>query len=253
MVGVCRMGAIGQRDFYWAQRRALEADIGPYRLRLDRHAVWPPPSLDPRGQVYRRIKPWLLGAAQLTVPVMLLAVLLGAAYLYADLLWDMFPAPLFSISDLILPLAFFAINLTNRRYGADYALAQLVAGIAACAAVMLLHLGQIEVWLGSLPVQTDRAVLSFGIAFVTANLAGIAVFDLARGPSWWFSPLVGSCATSLVFSAIYYPAALAGTGLNWSESALMHTLLFAVESVILLIPYRMLREAMRPLDGLNGY
>lgn len=247
------MWAFEQRDFYWAQKRALEADVGPYRLR-QRGGTWPPTVADPFKIFHRRIKPWALAAVSLAVPVMLLAVLLATAYLYADSLWTMFPAsPLFAVSDLILPLAFFAINLTNRRYGADYALVQLVAGIAICAAVMMLNFDQIQAWLGSLPVQTDRAVLSFGIAFIAANLVGIALFELTRGPAWWFPALVGSCATSLMFSVIYYPAALAGMQQGWGESALMHFLLFGAESVLLLIPYRMLREAMRPLHGLNGY
>jgi hypothetical protein len=37
------------------------------------------------------------------------------------------------------------------------------------------------------------------------------------------------------------------------NSLLVHFTLFFIESVLLLVPYSLLRPAMRPLHGMNGY
>ena len=34
---------------------------------------------------------------------------------------------------------------------------------------------------------------------------------------------------------------------------MVHFMLFAAESLVLLVPYYLLRPAMRPLHGMNGY
>ena len=231
---------------FWAPGRLVEEGVGPYRHRQGQYSFWQPAGVRPKRTLYQRvIRPHLVMIGRLVMPVLLLSVLLGTVYLYMD-------APAFAgslaVSDLVLPLAFFAINLTNRRYGSDYAFAQLLASLALCAAVMLVHPGHLDVWLGTLPAVSAGTVACFGLAFLAANLAGIGMFELARGPSWWPSPLAGSILTSLVFSAIYYPA----LSQDWREAALNHALLFLAEAIALLLPYGLLRGAMRPVGGLNG-
>ena len=71
---------------------------------------------------------------RLVLPVSLLLVLLGAAYLYADAFLPLVGMPARSgtpgwpFSDLILPCAGFRIHLTNRRYGPGYAFAPVAGG-----------------------------------------------------------------------------------------------------------------------------
>ena len=75
-----------------------------------------------------------------------------------------------------------------------------------------------------------------------------------RGPRWWTAPLAASFAAALVFSAVYYPAAFAGgEEISWTDSALVHFAVFFAESMVLLVPYYLLRPAMRPIGGMNGY
>ena len=57
-----------------------------------------------------------------------------------------------------------------------------------------------------------------------------------------------------MFSVVYYPAAFAGgQEVAWADAALVHFAVFFGESVLLLVPYCLLRPAMRPLHGMNGY
>lgn len=246
-----------------APMMALEADEGPYRLRRGGDAVWPPRERayggEPQDILTRHARPIRI-STRLVVPVALLVTLLGAAYLYTDAYLRLPGAPvmvqraLLAISDLILPLAWTALHLTNRRYGAPYAFGQLVASLGIIIAVALINPWDISNWIAGAPALSWRATVAFTMSFLLANYVAIIAFDAFRGPRWWSAPLAASFAASLVFSAVYYPAAFAGGAeVVWTDSALVHFALFFGESVLLLAPYHLLRPAMRPLYGMNGY
>ena len=242
---------------------ALQAEDVSNGLRRGDDAVWPPQTRayggPPDGMRQRIAGPALI-AARLIMPVLLLITLLGAAYLFTDALLVLPDAPrsvqnaLLARSDLVLPMAWYAIHLCNRRYGAAYAFAQLLVGLGIVALVVLLNPGGINSWINSTPLLSLRTMLAFGASFLFANFIAIIFFDAARGPRWWTAPLAASFAASLVFSAVYYPAAFAGADhLPWTDSALVHFIVFFGESILLLVPYYLLRPAMRPLSGMNGY
>lgn len=238
---------------------AREYEPGPYRLRHGADAVWPPPARAYGGKVEETRLERAIACGRITirlaVPVLLLLTLMFAFYLYADA-----PVPAgwlpgwaagfgFGISDLVLPGCWMVIHLTNRRYGPAHAFGQLVAGLVLALLVTLINPWDIRGWLPALPVLTWRAVIAFFAVFGIANFVAIVAFDAARGPRWWTAPLVASLAASFVHSGLYYPLALGTLG----QTALAHFVLFAAVSVALLAPYWLLRPAMRPLNGMNGY
>jgi uncharacterized PurR-regulated membrane protein YhhQ (DUF165 family) len=234
----------------------------PYRLPQSQDAVWPPAVRAYGGPQVARWKIARLVALmtlRLILPVILTLVLLGASYLYADAVYPLLGAPqairgaLLATSDLVLPMTWFSIHLTNRRYGPAHAFAQLLAALVLGLVIILINPYDLNDWVATLPALTMPAVMSFGVAFLVANFVGIAFFDAARGPRWWTAPLAGSFAASLVFSALYYPAAFAGVYERWTDSAAVHFVVFFGMSVLLLAPYWLLRPAMRPMPGLNGY
>jgi uncharacterized PurR-regulated membrane protein YhhQ (DUF165 family) len=227
---------------------------GTYRVNPGQDAVWPPAGRAYGGEVESRWKLALqIGfvALKLLVPVLLLLTLMLAAYLYADAVLAVMAAPgvTLTIADLVLPGCWTIIHLTNRRYGPAHAFAQLAAGFVLAALVALLNPGDIDNWLPPLPWLTWRAVLAFFAAFGIANFVAIIVFDAARGPRWWSAPLAASAAAAFVYSGVYYPLAFGGQPIN----ALAHVLLHLAESAALLLPYCLLRPAMRPLNGMNGF
>jgi hypothetical protein len=243
--------------------RGIAAEDARYGARYGDDPVWPPQVRAYGGPTestnWQKAAKLALAAVRLAVPVNLLLVLLGAAYLYADdllPLWWM-PAPDrdtgLAVSDLILPGCWYCIYLTNRRCGPGYAFAHLLAAMAIGLGVILVNPGRIDDRVVTMPAITGRAVLSFGAAFLAANFVAITFFDAARGPRWWTEPLAASLAASFVFSAIYYPAAFAWVYARWTDSAIAHLMVFAGMSVLLLGPYWLLRPARRPLNGMNGY
>ena len=231
-----------------------DRDPSPYRLRPGQDAAWPPIGRAYGGEVesdWKRALEISVIAAKLMVPVLLLLTLLLAVYLYAD---AVIPARVdegvsFTIADLVLPGCWTIIHLTNRRYGPAYAFAQLAAGLLLAMLVALVNPGDIDNWLPMMPTLTWRAVLGFFTAFGIANFVAIVVFDAARGTRWWSAPLAASAAAAFVYSGIYYPLAFGGEPMN----ALAHFLLYLAEGAVLLLPYCLLRPAMRPLNGMNGF
>jgi uncharacterized PurR-regulated membrane protein YhhQ (DUF165 family) len=231
---------------------------GSYRLNRGQDAAWPPAERAYGGAVetrWQRAQDAALLILKLLVPVLLLLTLLLAVYLYADAAiaaGDLYGptrgVPL-TIADLVLPGCWTIIHLTNRRYGPAYAFAQLAAALCLAAAIGLGNPGDIDHWLPPLPALTWRGVLAFFAAFGIANFVAIVAFDAARGPRWWSAPLAASAIAAFVFSGLYYPLAFGDA----PRSALVHFLLYLAEGVALLAPYYLLRPAMRPLNGMNGF
>lgn len=242
---------------------ALEADAGPYRLRRSSDAVWPPKERAYGGEVqsfWQHIKGPLRIMARLILPVFLLSTLLGAAFLYSDDVLVLPGAPrilnssLLAMSDLVLPIAFYSIHLTNRRFGTGYAFSQLLAGLIILGLVALINPADVDNWINTTPALSWRAMVAFEAAFLFANFIAIIFFDAARGPRWWTAPLAASFAAAFSFNAVYYPAAFAGNeNVVWTSSAVVHFCVFLTESILLLVPYYLLRPAMRPMAGMNGY
>jgi uncharacterized PurR-regulated membrane protein YhhQ (DUF165 family) len=228
----------------------------PARPRRGEDAAWPPAGRAYGGEVegpWKQAFALALLALKLLVPVLLLLTLLLAVYLYADAMVAALRLPglsvSFTIADLVLPGCWTIIHLTNRRYGPAYAFAQLAAAFVLAALIALINPGDIDNWLPALPSLSLRAVLAFFAAFGIANFVAIAAFDAARGPRWWSAPLAASATAAFVFSGVYYPLAFGGAAMD----ALAHLLFWLAEGVALLLPYCLLRPAMRPLHGMNGF
>lgn len=197
----------------------------------------------------------LTAALRLVVPVILLLTTFAASYLYNDVKLSTLhiPADGLTLGYLLLPTTFFAIQLTNRRYGPGYAFAQAVAGWVLAGAILAAAWNYLR--LGTLPNPFPdlRSFSSFAAALFLAQTISIIVFDGARGPRWWTAPFLSSIWGAAVFCLIAYPAAYAGTSYPWLREMLINLGLMSAMSVVLVIPYWLLRPLVRPLPGFGGY
>ena len=80
----------------------------------------------------------------------------------------------FSWSHLLLALAFVATQLTNRRYGPDYAFAQIVLSLGICGVILIVLPAQ-SLPAASLP--TTREGMAFVVAFLASGLLSIIAFE----------------------------------------------------------------------------
>ncbi len=61
------------------------------------------------------------------------------------------------------------------------------------------------------PAVTLRIAIGSGIAFLTAQLMDVAIFDRFREGSWWRAPLASSVIGSSVDTALFFTIAFSGT------------------------------------------
>lgn len=233
------------------------ADVGPRSLRRSSELVGRAHVARPQSDRVGVIGRSLSAATRLVVPVFLLLTVGAAAFLYGNqsAAWvgniDVGGVPL-SLGLLLLPLSFFVVHLTNRRYGAAYALAQVVGAWAIAFgslpytqnALSMLHNG-------ALPDM--RLVVGFGAGLFLAQLVSILVFDRLRGPQWWQAPLFASLLGGVALCLIGYPLAYAGTDIAWTHPMLSYMGVTAAASIVMVVPYWMLRSVVTPLSGFGGY
>lgn len=198
----------------------------------------------------------ILGAGiRLVVPVALLLVTGTAAFLYSDIAVTWITGPndtWLTLGQVLLPVTFLAIHLTNRRYGAAYAFAQVLAGWVVGFAAFKAGQAQLAAF-ANVALPGARETAGFGFALFAAQLTCVFVFDRTRGPRWWSGPLFASLWAAAVLCFVAYPAAYAGTDVDWINHMFVN-LWFAVGTAFaLLLPYWMFRPVVPPLSGFNGY
>jgi queuosine precursor transporter len=123
------------------------------------------------------------------------------------------------------PLAFLVTDVMNRVYGTAVARKVVFAGFltgVACSLIGTQIVGEYG------PLVTLRIAVGSGIAFLTAQLLDVAIFDRLRAGAWWRAPLastlVGSTVDTAIFFTIAFSAALAfvepGNDVSWANEAL---------------------------------
>jgi hypothetical protein len=202
-----------------------------------------------------RVVAVLAAGLRLVVPVALLLITGAAAFAYSNVPVSWITGPndtWLTMGQLLLPLTFLAVHLTNRRYGAAYAFAQVIGawiiGVAAFQAIDVQAAALAHVTLTGM-----REIAGFASGLVAAQLVAVFVFDRARGPRWWSGPLFASLWAAAVLCFVAYPAAYAGTQVDWINHMFVNLWLAAGAGVLLLIPYWAFRPVVQPLSGFNGY
>jgi uncharacterized integral membrane protein (TIGR00697 family) len=105
------------------------------------------------------------------------------------------------------PLAFLVTDIMNRVYGASAARRVVFVGFlvgVACSLIGTQIMGEFG------PLVTLRIALGSGIAFLTAQLLDVAVFDRLRGAKWWQAPVISSIIGSSVDTALFFFIAFSG-------------------------------------------
>ena len=106
------------------------------------------------------------------------------------------------------PLAFLVTDLMNRLYGPSAARKVVFAGFVVGVFCSLLGT-QIQGEFG--PLVTLRIALASGIAFLTAQLLDVAIFDKMRDGVWWRAPLASTLIGASVDTALFFTIAFSAT------------------------------------------
>jgi hypothetical protein len=192
--------------------------------------------------------------ARMAAAVAVLLAWVAGVYLYRDTPISLYGDDSWlTASHLLIPVGFFCVFMTNRRYGPAYAFAQVVLTAIAIVAWMLFARPLIDALLPLDTIPTVREAAAFGGAFFAASFVSIVVFDGARGAHWWTAPLFGFLSAAIVYACVFFAALKAGTDAPWVYSAVEYMGALAGEGILLLIPFWMLRGMVRPISGFGGY
>ena len=237
--------------------RMTAQERGLYRLRTASDAHFSPAAYGygRRPSAVDKLALAIFATIRVTIAIAVLFAWLAAIFLYRDTQIELFGigGGWLTLAHLLVPLGFFLIALTNRRYGPGYALAQLVGTGIALAVLLALKGDELYAFLPLDQVPSVREASAFGAAFFLANLVSITAFEGARGPMWWTAPLIGFLSAALVFPLVFFPAFYLGSSADWLSHCLAYLLLLLSMSLLLLIPFCALRRLVPPIAGFGGY
>lgn len=109
---------------------------------------------------------------------------------------------------LTYPFAFLVTDLTNRLQGSAAARRVVLAGFATgilCSLIGTQIVGEFG------PLVTLRIAIGSGLAFLTAQLLDVSVFNRLRAGSWWKAPLVSTLVSSTLDTAIFFSVAFSAS------------------------------------------
>jgi uncharacterized integral membrane protein (TIGR00697 family) len=123
------------------------------------------------------------------------------------------------------PLAFLVTDIMNRVYGAAAARRVVFAGFlvgVACSLIGTQIVGEFG------PLVTLRIALGSGLAFLTAQLLDVAIFNRMRAAKWWQAPVISSVIGSSVDTALFFTIAFSaslsfvepGNDVSWAGEVL---------------------------------
>ena len=122
------------------------------------------------------------------------------------------------------PFAFLVTDVMNRVYGVAAARRVVIAGFVVGVICSLIG-SQIVGEFG--PLVTLRIAIGSGLAFLTAQMMDVAIFDRLRAGIWWKAPLVstlvGSSLDTLIFFSVAFAAQFAflepANDVSWANEA----------------------------------
>ena len=86
-----------------------------------------------------------------------------------------------------------------------------------------------------------------GVAFITAQLLDIQIFDRLRKKEWFVAPLTSSLIGSTVDTFLFFSISFYATGVPWVTLSLGDLAVKILVAIIMLIPFRMLLKIIKPI------
>ena len=175
-----------------------------------------------------------------------LSVLMGVVVLSSNYLVQ-FPINYYGLSEILTygafsyPVAFLITDLANRFYG-------------KFVARKIVYIGFLIGIIFTLLFSTDfadlisvRIAIGSGVAFITAQLLDIQIFDRLRKKEWFIAPLTSSFIGSTVDTFLFFSISFYGTGVPWITLSLGDLAVKLFVSLLMLIPFKILLKISKPI------
>ena len=143
------------------------------------------------------------------------------------------------------PISFLITDLSNRKYGKN-------------VAKKIVYLGFILGVFATLYFSTNysdlisiRIAIGSGIAFLTAQLIDVNIFDRLRKKKWFVAPLTSSLVGSSIDTFLFFSISFYGTEMNWLTLSLGDLSVKIFVALAMLIPFRFLLSHIQEISESN--
>ena len=175
-----------------------------------------------------------------------LSILMGVVVLSSNYLVQ-FPINYYGLSEILTygafsyPVAFLITDLANRFYGKFVARKIVYIGFFIGIIFTLLFSTDFA------DLISIRIAIGSGVAFITAQLLDIQIFDRLRKKDWFIAPLTSSFIGSTVDTFLFFSISFYGTGVPWITLSLGDLSVKLFVALIMLIPFKVLLKIRKPI------
>jgi hypothetical protein len=171
---------------------------------------------------------------------------MGAVVLSSNYLVQ-FPVNYYGLNQILTygafsyPVAFLITDLANRSHGKIVARKIVYFGFFLGIGFTVLFSTNFA------DLISIRIAIGSGVAFLTAQLLDVQIFDNLRKKKWFVAPLTSSLFGSTVDTFLFFSISFYGTGIPWFTLALGDLTVKIIVALIMLIPFRMLLKTFKPI------
>ena len=179
---------------------------------------------------------------------LLLSFLMGVVVLSSNYLVQ-YPVNYYGLNEILTygafsyPIAFLITDLANRSYGKIVARKIVYFGFVLGIGFTVLF-------------STDfadfiyiRIAIGSGVAFLTAQLLDVQIFDRLRKKEWFVAPLTSSMIGSTIDTFLFFSISFYGTGVPWVTLSLGDLIVKVMVALIMLISFRLLLKTFKPIKA----
>ena len=141
------------------------------------------------------------------------------------------------------PIAFLITDLANRSYGKKVARKIVYFGFVLGIGFTILFSTDFA------DLISIRIAIGSGIAFLTAQLLDVQIFDRLRKKEWFVAPLTSSMIGSTIDTFLFFSISFYGTGVPWVTLSLGDLIVKVIVALIMLIPFRLLLKTFKPIKA----
>ena len=148
-----------------------------------------------------------------------LSFLMGVVVLISNYLVQ-FPISYFNLNEILTygafsyPIAFLITDLANRSYGKIVARKIVYFGFGIGIFFTLFFSTNFS------DLISIRIAIGSGIAFISAQLLDVQIFDMLRKKKWYIAPLTSSILASTLDTFLFFSISFYGTSVPWSTLSL---------------------------------
>ena len=168
-----------------------------------------------------------------------LSFLMGVVVLTSNYLVQ-FPVNYFGLNEILTygafsyPVAFLITDVANRFYGKIKARKIVYIGFG----IGIIFTTLFSTNFGDL--ISIRIAIGSGIAFISAQLLDVQIFDQLRRKKWFVAPLTSSLIGSTVDTFLFFSISFYATGIPWFTLSLGDLAVKIFVALVMLIPFRIL-------------